>query len=103
MEFLDRFQNSQLHFVCFALVLHFTQHISVKHRPVRCLFSFHLLSCSRDFLWYKMGFQKRRTSGNSGGTYDSSQCDPRPSSSYAVGVVAVAGSPVLTSSHLVVR
>jgi hypothetical protein len=102
MEFLDRFQNSQLHFMCFAsvLFLHNT-HLS-RHRPIRCLFSFNLLSCSRDFLRYGMGFQKRSTSGNNGGTYDS-QCDPRPSSNYAAGVVGVAGSPVLTSSHLVVR
>lgn len=27
MEFLDRFQNSQLHFVCWVFVLHFTPHI----------------------------------------------------------------------------
>jgi len=30
MEFLDRFQNSQLHFMCFAFVLYFTQYIFVK-------------------------------------------------------------------------
>ena len=31
-----------------------------------------------------MGFQKRITSGINGGRYDGSQCDPRPSSNYAV-------------------
>jgi hypothetical protein len=100
MEFLDRFQKSHLHFMCFAFVLYFTQYTFFKAQD-DTLFSFDLPSCSRDFVWYKMGLQTRSTSSNNGG--DGSPCDPRPSSNYAVGVAAVAGSPVLTSSHLVVR
>lgn len=59
MDFFDRFQNFQLHFTCFVLVLHFTQYIFVKAQA-DTLFSLNVLSCSRDIFMVQNGFPETK-------------------------------------------